>query len=835
MTALPVTQHPASVDAYIRHGWSLVPVPPGTKGPSTSGWNLRENALTSQHQLPAGWGIGLAHAYSGTMAVDVDVWDRAAFELMMHGIDLRALYDAPDAVIVDSGRQGHGKLLYAMPMGMALPSKKFLDTDAEGKRFNYLDFRCGTANGRTVQDILPPSIHPDTNQPYQWAGRGHWTRLPLIPHDLLRFWNDSLVVPERVESITPGSVEWGDIRDALGHISPDCSRDEWVVVGMALHHAGHQTGENDYAMQLWDEWSSTSGKYKGIREIATQWRSFRSDKTTAVKLGSLFHLAAKHGWTRPLPDVAAMFACGAAVDPVSVALDIKPTPPALDFSLMPPVLADAARHVGESVGCDPLVPLWAGIAAISAAMDARTRLEVRPGFQVPPVLWVMTIGDPADKKTPGSTPMMSTLTDIEAEDRPRFQQAMQVFEVLEAQHEMARKAFLDAAKDPHAILAGEMPPGYGEAPKMPTPLRVVVQDITSQKLVRVAADNPRGVLCYLDEMNSWVRKLMDPRGTDSISTWTTAYESRYYKMDRVGTSAGTLELEATNYAVSIYGNIQPRVFAASVSKLSEDGLLQRFIPIVLREKFTRLGHPTAGRKAALEAFDLIVRQVYGLPALTYKLNPEAENAYVEFQKWYHQRLKDEKLLRVGDIYLQSFGKLEGLTGRLILLMHAILDPFSITVKPETVERVVQLMKSYVIPSMRYTYNGELANVNSFDRWVMEYVIQHANEQYISTADIRRNATRQFGENKTRQSQVDLIVSAMYPLEKALWVARIDDATRDIEGKVVWAVNPALVEQFKDHRLSIIEAKQRMMDHVYRDAAEGNRPRVHGADELENRG
>ena len=76
MTALPsVQQHPASVDAYIRHGWSLVPIPSGTKGPRTPGWNKKESALKSQNDLIPGFGIGLAHAYSGTMAFDIDNWD----------------------------------------------------------------------------------------------------------------------------------------------------------------------------------------------------------------------------------------------------------------------------------------------------------------------------------------------------------------------------------------------------------------------------------------------------------------------------------------------------------------------------------------------------------------------------------------------------------------------------------------------------------------------------------------------------------------------------------------------------------------------------------------
>ena len=125
-TAPQVTQHPASVDAYIRHGWSLVPIPAGTKGPRTPGWNLKQNAIKSQSELPQGFGIGLAHAYSGTMALDIDEWVSASAALLPHGIDLNALYGAPDAVIVDSGRSGRGKLIYQMPFGLSLPSKKII-------------------------------------------------------------------------------------------------------------------------------------------------------------------------------------------------------------------------------------------------------------------------------------------------------------------------------------------------------------------------------------------------------------------------------------------------------------------------------------------------------------------------------------------------------------------------------------------------------------------------------------------------------------------------------------------------------------------------------------
>ena len=278
-----------------------MPIPPGTKGPRTPGWNIKHNALKTQADLPAAYGIGLAHAYSGTMAFDIDNWDAT----IAQGIDVQTLYDAPDAVVIHSGRPGHGKLLYQMPFGLALPSKKVI---IDG--LTVYELRCATANGLTVQDVLPPSIHPDTRQPYHWAGRGHWTRLPTIPQSLLDIWQSLLTQDKERTITTDGAVDasWEEIRQAVEAIPADCSREEWVNVGMALHWAGTQTDQLDAALSLWNEWSAQSAaKYPGERGIAGQWLSFKTDKATAVKLGTLFHIAKQHGWQRPTPDAAALF------------------------------------------------------------------------------------------------------------------------------------------------------------------------------------------------------------------------------------------------------------------------------------------------------------------------------------------------------------------------------------------------------------------------------------------------------------------------------------------------------------------------------------------------
>lgn len=824
MTAVPSVQaHPASIDAYIRHAWSLVPIPSGTKGPRTPGWNLQANALKAQGDLPSGYGIGLAHAYSGTMALDIDNWDVTALVLGLQGIDIQSLYDANDAVIIDSGRAGHGKLLYRMPEGVALPSKKII-THGE----TTYELRCATANGLTVQDVLPPSIHPDTLQPYRWAGRGHWTRLPLIPDALLNLWQ-GMLSQDKERSIGTGDAvdaSWTDIQSALETISPNCSREEWVTVGMALKWAGDQTSQLDQALALWNDWSTPSAKYPGQKEIITQWTSFRNDKTTAVKLGSLFHIAKHYGWSKPAPDVAAMFqAVEAPADPKSVIVDLRPRPPMMDVSLWPAVIARRAEEIGQTVGCDPLVPLFAGLAAVCAVADARTRLELIKDFKVPPVLWLMTIGAPADKKTPGSAPMLAPLKTFELEDRPRFKKALLDWEGQEAMFASSKKAFLEFSGSPDAMLGGDQAPTVYELPPQPVPLRITVDDVTSQKLVRLAADRPQGLLCALDEMNSWVRKLTDKTSGEDRSAWVKAYESSSYEMDRVGSGS----IFAENLAVSIYGNIQPRVFRESLSNLSADGLVQRFVPCILNGNLTRKPTEIPDYLLNKGQWEQTLRIVFALPEMTYQLSPGAKAIYQEFQDWYDAKRHDERLLQSDDTFMTAFGKLEGLTGRIMLMFHLIEAPFSPTVAPDLAQRVVTLVKDYVVPAYRYALT-ELSGVSSFDTWLRDYIIQHADEPSITMAEIKRSARRQIEKTNVWQ-QDQMIYGAMYPLEQGRWVMRMDDGSKEAQHHAQWAINPALAVQFKEHRKSVIDAKQRQLNDIYRLSTK-EKPRVHGAELLD---
>ncbi len=81
---------------YLRLGFGLVHIPPGTKVPRTSGWqdhpitNIEEAARVWNH----GGGLGLHHAASRTAVLDIDHPEWAALALAAVDIDLGKLLTA---------------------------------------------------------------------------------------------------------------------------------------------------------------------------------------------------------------------------------------------------------------------------------------------------------------------------------------------------------------------------------------------------------------------------------------------------------------------------------------------------------------------------------------------------------------------------------------------------------------------------------------------------------------------------------------------------------------------------------------------------------------------
>lgn len=80
------------------------------------------------------------------------------------------------------------------------------------------------------------------------------------------------------------------IREALDVLPKDLTYDEWLAIGMAIHHETEGEG-----FEIWDEWSQTSDKYSSREYGLARWESFGRGGHRPVTARSLLKLAHAHG------------------------------------------------------------------------------------------------------------------------------------------------------------------------------------------------------------------------------------------------------------------------------------------------------------------------------------------------------------------------------------------------------------------------------------------------------------------------------------------------------------------------------------------------------------
>ncbi len=291
------------IKEYLETGLALVGMRRGEKGPVTIGWNKQVNAVTDPKQAETLTGnVGLAHAYCRpiTMSLDVDDALLAAPWLQVRGISLDDLLNADGAVQIVSGKPNRAKLVYRLPEGC--PPLESIKISGGTPRHTILEFRCATATGLTVQDVLPPSIHPETGQPYRWGGKGHWSDIPEIPAEVFSIWRDELSAratkkPVKVQSpllaafksIPDSPRQRAVLAQATSYISADCDYDLYCDIVWAHLSLGWHDAE-DIAKQ-WCQTAPHRYEEAHFNQLVVDY-----DVTKTPTLGTIIHHARLGGW-----------------------------------------------------------------------------------------------------------------------------------------------------------------------------------------------------------------------------------------------------------------------------------------------------------------------------------------------------------------------------------------------------------------------------------------------------------------------------------------------------------------------------------------------------------
>lgn len=214
-----------------RYGWSLVPIEPGRKFPRGKDWgkNTLDNPLTAGgfYAGRPDWNVGLALGPSRMCSLDVDHHDHFMVICDAFNVDLEQLIKDHPTI------KGRGiRIMFRVPEGITLPYVKLNwrpESDPTGEKHRELSaqarekkkqaeaaateaerdrlleeekelrelarpyamhtvFELRAADDRHQrQDVLPPSMHPDTGRPYEWITEPA-DEIPEPPAWLLDVW-----------------------------------------------------------------------------------------------------------------------------------------------------------------------------------------------------------------------------------------------------------------------------------------------------------------------------------------------------------------------------------------------------------------------------------------------------------------------------------------------------------------------------------------------------------------------------------------------------------------------------------------------------------------------
>lgn len=277
---------------YASLGWHVFPLKPGTKYPGCE--HGSSEATTDTAQIERWWtaspnsGIGMRPATSGLYVLDMDPRNggEASFAALQaeHGLLL-------SPVMAQSGRGTGFHMYFAAPVA---------GTRYKGQPGAGLD---GKHNGFVV---LPPSIHPGTQQPYTWmtGTPGAAEQLPVAPTFLEK---QIIERPDRVpRAVDP--AELPSIKAALAYLDAE-DNETWQNTMASMKHWGDHAEAEAEALEAFCEWSATSGKPEhsgNEHEIEKRWDSWSSDAPGARTIASVFHDAKAKGY-RLGPDAKAAF------------------------------------------------------------------------------------------------------------------------------------------------------------------------------------------------------------------------------------------------------------------------------------------------------------------------------------------------------------------------------------------------------------------------------------------------------------------------------------------------------------------------------------------------
>lgn len=524
--------------------------------------------------------------------------------------------------------------------------------------------------------------------------------------------------------------------------------EEWNKIGMAMFDASHGSDEGREAFH---ELSGKSPKYDPFHTDG-RWDHYHDYPPSDLSGGTLTHRMQEIDplwlptWPREgIADGADIFALDGNDGPLDIFANGNPAQLSnLPANAVPPMLERVIKSEARRKGTPEAFAIVSTITVIGAAIGADIRVQVRQHddtWTEAANLWAVVVADPGSAKSPVIGAAVKPLKKVDAEWVNKDQ----------AVHDKWAAASRNKKKDA---------PEAGPEPRI---RRAVVDDVTSEKQIRIFRDNPRGVLRTPDELAGLLGGFGQYKsgGGADREHFLRSFDGDTITADRVG--SGTIT--ALRASLAVLAGTQPDRMRDLIKNLGADGLLQRFL-VVLHDGRDREALDEEPDREAAEWYETTIRRLtaaeYVFPDPV-RLNPEAGKILAAADK----QIKLLRNIPGASIQLKSHIEKWGkILPRLILITHVTrkmtpgesFDPHEL-IEPDTVAMAVRLASFFLDHALHFymTYFGA-ATATSEARWIAEHLLAHPDVKIVSRkylGDVRKVYRGQDGQRTAGAAMTEL--------------------------------------------------------------------------------
>lgn len=471
----------------------------------------------------------------------------------------------------------------------------------------------------------------------------------------------------------------------------------------------------------------------------------------------------------------------------------KYNPPSLPKGILPDIIERFAVSRADQMGVDPGGLAMSALTACAAVIRDSIRIKVKQheNWTESARIWTMLIGDPSFKKSPIMRAASGKIKQMDADMLRSGNKAM-----ADWQDNGGHK-------------------GAGEMPKCP---RLRVEDITMEACQEVCRHSPDGIFVLQDELSGWfggIEKYSGGKGgAKDRSFWLTAFGGGSHAVNRVGRGAFIID----NLSVTILGGVQPDPIRRIVSDATDDGLIQRFFPVILQPasvgKDEEVGEISFEYDAMIERLNELTPPDSVLGSLPLQFDEGARRIRADLERKHH------KLVVATEGFNKKLaahiGKFDGLFPRLCIIWHCIenmdAETLPILVTEHTATRVADFLSNYIMRHSLAFYAGVIGLADDHDALqdVAGYIL-------ANRLDVMTMRTLGRGSRAMRKITRDEGARIFEQLEAMGWVEQANKRS----DAPSWNINPEVHILFEakaeEERLRRNDARQAIIDMIGDDA------------------